>query len=125
LSSGRRISLAGLAALMGGSGVLHFVKPEPYERIVPRIIGHAEAVVFYSGIAEIVASALLTIPTTRRFGAWLTVVILIGVFPANVQMALDGGTPGGGFFAGSTVLLWLRLPLQPVLIWWAYTFARG
>lgn len=110
---------------MGISGILHLVKPEPYERIVPRIIGHAEMLVFYSGIAEIASSALLAIPRTRRLGAGLTILILIAVFPANVQMALDGATPGGGFFTGSSVLLWLRLPVQALLIWWAYTFVRG
>lgn len=105
--------------------MLHLIKPEPYERIVPRIIGHAEALVFYSGIAEIVSSVLLAMPRTRRLGAGLIMLILIAVFPANVQMALDGATPGGGFFTGSNVMLWLRLPVQPLLIWWAYTFFRG
>ncbi|HEX2258737.1 MAG TPA: DoxX-like family protein [Actinomycetota bacterium] len=121
----RRLSLTGLVALMGISGLLHLVKPEPYERIVPRIIGHPEALVFYSGLTEIASSVLLAIPRTRRIGAGLIMIILVAVFPANIQMALDGPTPGGGFFTGSSVRLWLRLPVQPLLIWWAYTFFRA
>lgn len=125
LGWGRLFLLIGLAGLMGVSGVLHLVKPEPYERIVPRILGHAEALVLYSGIAEILAGLLLINPRSRRLGARLTILILILVFPANIQMALDGPVPGGGFFTGSALLLWLRLPIQPLLIYWAYTFARS
>ena len=120
----RRISLAGLIALMVGSGILHLVKPAPYVKIVPRALGNAELYVFWSGIAEILAGVLLLIPATRRFGAKFTAVLLIAVFPANVQMALDGAVPDGGFFAGSDLMLWLRLPVQPLLIYWAWTFAN-
>ena len=110
---------------MVGSGILHLVKPAPYVKIVPRVLGNAELYVFWSGIAEILAGVLLLIPATRRFGARFTAVLLIAVFPANVQMALDGAVPGGGFFTGSDLVLWLRLPLQPLLIYWAWTFASN
>lgn len=79
----------------------------------------------WSGLLEILAGMLLLVPGTRRLGALLTVAILVGVYPANVQMALDGPKPGGGWFAGSAALLWLRLALQPLLIYWAWTFARN
>lgn len=121
----RRLSLAGLVLLMTGSGVLHLRKPELYLPIVPRALGHAEFFVFWSGVLEIVAGLLVLVPRTRRWGAMLTAIVLIAVFPANVQMALDGARPGGGWFAGSTLMLWLRLTLQPVLVWWAWTFARS
>jgi uncharacterized membrane protein len=93
-------------------------------KIVPRALGNAELYVFCSGIAEILAGVLLLIPATRRFGAKFTAVLLIAVFPANVQMALDGAVPDRGFLAGSDLMLWLRLPVQPLLIYWAWTFAK-
>lgn len=120
----RRLSLAGLVLLMVGSGALHLRKPEIYLPIVPKALGHAEFFVFWSGIVEIVAGTLLLASRTRRWGALLTALLLVAVLPANVQMALDGPRPGGGWFAGSRVMLWLRLPLQPVLIWWALTFRK-
>lgn len=120
----RRASPAGLAVLLGGSGVLHLVKPEPYQRIVPRVLGHEEFFVLASGIVELLAAALLWAPATRRWGGALTAALLVAVFPANVSMALDGPDPDGGFFTGSALLLWLRLPLQPVLIWWAWSLVR-
>lgn len=124
MSPFRRISLAGLALLMGGSGAIHLNKPELYTPLVPRFLGHAEFFVFWSGILEITAALLLLVPRTRRWGALLTMAILVAVYPANIQMAIDGGQPGGGWYAGSTLMLWLRLPVQPLLVWWAWTFFR-
>jgi uncharacterized membrane protein len=118
------LSLAGLVALMAASGVLHLVRPEPYVRIVPRPLGNPEPYVFWSGIAELVAGALLLLPRSRSLGAKLTAALLILFFPANVKMALDGAVPGGNWFTGSDLMLWLRLPVQPLLVWWAWSFAR-
>lgn len=123
--TGRRVSLAGLVLLMAGSGVLHLRKPEMYLPIVPRVLGDPAPYVFWSGVAELLAAGLLAVPGTRRAGAWFTTALLVAVFPANVQMALDGARPDGGWFTGSDLALWLRLPLQPLLVWWAWTFARN
>jgi uncharacterized membrane protein len=49
----------------------------------------------------------------------------VAVFPANVQMALDGGLAGAGSPANSAALAWLRLPLQIPLILWAISVARA
>jgi uncharacterized membrane protein len=109
---------------MAGGGVAHFVVPEAYERIVPRWLGDPRAVVLASGAAEVAAGALLAVPATRRAGAWATVVVLVAVFPANVQMAVDGGIAGAGFPLGSPVAAWLRLPLQVPLVAWALALSR-
>ncbi len=113
-----------LAALMMGAGVSHFAVPEAYERIVPRWLGNPRAAVLASGAAEVAAGALLALPATRRAGAWATVVVLVAVFPANVQMALDGGIAGAGFPLASPVAAWLRLPLQVPLVVWAWALTR-
>ncbi|HEV2766611.1 MAG TPA: hypothetical protein VGV63_02750 [Acidimicrobiales bacterium] len=113
-----------LAALMMGAGVSHFAVPEAYERIIPRWLGNPRGVVLASGAAEVAAGALLALPATRRAGAWATVAVLVAVFPANVQMALDGGIAGAGFPFGSPLVAWLRLPLQAPLVVWAWALTR-
>jgi len=106
------------------AGILHFVIPRGYQRIVPRLIGHAPLLVAASGVAEIVAGALIAVPRTRRLGAGLAFVLLLVVWPANVQMALDGGIPDAGFPAGSALVSWIRVPLQVPLLVWAWRQAR-
>lgn len=112
-----RLSLAGLLL---ASGLAHFIVPGPYRRIVPRALGHAPLLVAASGVAELMAAALIAVPRTRRVGAGLAFVILLVVWPANLQMALDAGSPDGA----SAVLTWLRVPLQIPLLIWAWRLAR-
>ncbi len=99
-----------LAAFLVAAGILHFVATSTYERIVPRVLGHPRLLVQVSGAAEILCGALLA--------------LFVAVFPANVQMALDGGLRGAGFPANSAIASWLRLPLQIPLIVWAHRFTR-
>ena len=123
MTARRRTSLAGLATLIGGSGVLHLVAPRFYRRIVPAPLKrrHAE-VVAVSGVAEIACALLLLHPRTRRAAALGTASLLVAVFPANVQMALDGGYPDAPFPANSRLGAWLRLPVQVPLVLWALSF---
>ena len=75
-------------------------------------------VVYLSGVLEIVFALLLLPLTTRHVAAWLIIFLLIAVFPANMQMALN-------FRRKHNPYLWLaiaRLPLQPLLIWWAWIY---
>lgn len=125
MSRRHTLSAVGLAALIGGSGVLHLVVPAPYRRIVPRpLSAWSGQVVAASGVAEIACAALLLSPRTRRHGGLATSLLLAAVFPANVQMALDGGYPDAPFPANSAVAAWLRLPLQVPLVLWALRLRR-
>lgn len=119
----RRTSLAGLAGLVGGSGILHLAAPRFYRRIVPAPLQRRRAeIVAASGLAEIVCAILLFNPRTRPAAALATAALLVAVFPANVQMAIDGGYPDAPFPANSRLGAWLRLPLQVPLVLWALSF---
>src|SRR5665213_4431650 len=112
----RSKSAACMAALMAGSGVLHFLQTDAYARIVPHFLPDPRAVVQVSGVAEMICGAMVAFPKTRRIGGLCTAALLIAVFPANIQMALDGGYKGAAFPFNSVGLAWLRLPLQFPLI---------
>jgi uncharacterized membrane protein len=106
------------------AGVMHFVVPELYVQIVPPFLPGRLALVYLSGVAEIAVGIGLLIPRTRRYAAWATIALLVAIFPANVYMATHGvvieGVPGGG--DPSQLVRWGRLPLQGVLILWAFWY---
>jgi uncharacterized membrane protein len=76
-----------LAALLLGSGVLHFVMPKPYDAIVPvELPGSQRFYTQASGVAELAVGGLLLSPRTRRLGALSAVALFVAVFPANVKL---------------------------------------
>ena len=99
------------------AGVNHFVMPRVYMRMMPRYVPFHQFMVIASGIVEIALGALLLLPTYRSLAAWGVIALLLFIFPANIHH-LTSRKPGVG---PPVWLLWLRLPLQAVLIWWAYS----
>jgi uncharacterized membrane protein len=102
-------------------GALHFVIPGTYEKIIPRALGRQREIVYLSGVLEVAAGLLLAHPRTRRFGGFFAAFVLVAVFPANVQMALDSGSPAASARGAAA---WLRLPLQVPLVAWAVRHGR-
>lgn len=99
------------------AGVLHFVTPKFYEQMMPDWIPlHREAVAV-SGVAEVVGGVALLDGRTARFGFWWLTALLVAVFPANLHMATDPEkVPVVSKRNIPRWLLWLRLPLQPLMI---------
>jgi len=103
------------------TGVLHFLRPEYFEQIVPDYLPAHHEIVLISGAAEIAGGVAVAFPQSRRWaGAWL-IALLIAVFPANVNMAINSGR----FDSIAPALLWARLPLQALLIWWVFRATHG
>ena len=103
------------------AGVNHFRNTGFYLRMMPPAVPFHLAMVQISGVAEIALGILLLVPATIVPAAWGLIALLIAVFPANLQMALHPGT----FPEFSPRALWLRLPLQAVLIGWAWWMTMG
>jgi len=62
--------VAGLVTLLGGSSIIHAVRPQAFEPLVPPVLGSARAWVYASGVVEFTCAALLAAPATRRWGGW-------------------------------------------------------
>jgi uncharacterized membrane protein len=102
------------------SGALHFLRPDVYEQIMPGYVPAHRELVLASGAAEIAGAVAVVFPRTRGgAGLWLAAV-LVAIFPANVHMALHPGR----YPSLPAPLLWARLPLQPLLVWWALRATR-
>jgi len=108
-----------LAVAMIAVGVLHFVHPDGFVKIVPSFLPAPRALVLVSGFFEILGGLGLLHPRTRRSAAIGLIALYFAVFPANINMAMNDIQPAGGHIP--EVLLWLRLPLQIGLValaWW-------
>ena len=119
-----RIGRVVMGVLYGVAGVGHFVLTRTYEGIMPDYLPAHRALVLVSGAAEIAGGIGVLVPRSmlpiRRTAAWGIVLLLIAVMPANVWMVQHPERfPGVPLWA-----MWVRLPLQLVLIWWAYRYTR-
>ena len=73
--------------------------------------------IYLSGVAEIIGGLAVLAPRLRRVAGWGLIALLVAVFPANIQMAIDAGTFANQF---PVWLIWLRLPMQGLFVWWVY-----
>lgn len=111
-------SLIIMSAVYILAGLNHFKNPKLYESIIPPFFENKKWINYISGLMEVVLGIGLLIEETRSISAIGIIILLIAVFPANIYMCIDQKA-GLGF---SKVFLYLRLPLQFVLIYWAYLY---
>ncbi|MGH2517429.1 MAG: DoxX family protein, partial [Ktedonobacterales bacterium] len=107
-----RASMSAIFVIAGG---VHLVRPAIYLPIMPPALPRPLDLIYISGVCEILGGIGLLVPRARPAATYGLIALLIAVFPANVQMALNG-------FAQSSTPAWVRaallarLPLQAVLI---------
>ncbi len=104
------------------SGTAHLTHPEIFTSIVPPQLGHADLLVAVSGVAELAGGIGLLVPATRSAAAIGLIVLLVAVWPANIYMAIaaDHFTT-----VAPAWVIWLRVPLQLLLIWWVAAARRA
>lgn len=111
-----------LAGLLAGVGVTHFTAPRSFDATIPKFLpGKPRTWTYASGVAEFALAAGLVAPRTRKAAALASAAFFVGVFPANVKMAVDWRhrpTP-------QKAAVIARLPLQVPLVLWARNVARN
>jgi uncharacterized membrane protein len=109
-----------LAGLLAAAGAAHFAAPRTFDAMVPRgLPGTPRAWTYASGAAELALAAGVALPRTRRTAALATAAFFVGVFPANVKMAVDWRHRPAPLKAAALA----RLPLQVPLVRWARAVA--
>ncbi len=112
------ISRQVLAVFFILAGLNHFLSPSVYLQMIPPYLPWPGGLIAISGVAEIAGGLGVFYPPLRVAAAWGLILLLIAVFPANIQAAISGMSLGGKPISHSVLLL--RLPLQLVLIFWVY-----
>ncbi|MFT5874973.1 MAG: putative membrane protein [Clostridium sp.] len=109
-----------LGFLLVFAGIAHFTTTEFYLKAMPSYLPFHEIIVYASGILEILLGVLLVISKTTRKAALAIIILFIAVFPANINMYLNHTD----FPDMSETALLIRLPIQLLLIGWAYIYTR-
>lgn len=118
-AGGRSRLLLGITFI--GAGINHFANPRHYEWIVPPSLkGRAQSVVAVSGVAEVAGGLGVLLPWTRRSAGLGLIALLAAVFPANLYMA----RAHEDFRKIPRWALYARLPLQPLMMLWAWRATR-
>lgn len=96
------------------SGTLHLVRPDAFLFLMPPWLPFPIALIVLSGVAEVFSAVLLLMH--RRIAGLFAILVLFAVWPANWWFAIDA------LETSPETALWafLRLPLQLILIWWAW-----
>lgn len=116
----KRFFLYIMAVLYVAAGLAHFRIPDYYMAIMPPYLPWHTELVYISGACEIIIGLLLIPKATRRVAAWLLIVLLIAVFPANIQMTINYANENNPQLWVSIV----RLPIQILLVWLAWIYTR-
>ena len=106
-----------LAGVLAGAGVLHLVRPEVFDPLIPPFLPAPRVWTYASGVAELVCAAAVAVPRTRRLGGLASAALLVAVFPGNLWMVVEPGD----------VPRWVavaRLPLQVPLVLWGLQIGR-
>jgi uncharacterized membrane protein len=111
-------SLLLLAILFIAAGIMHFVNPGFYLKMMPPYLPYHLELVYISGVFEILGGIGILVPFARKFSGYGLIALLIAVFPANIQMLINHINAGGS--TGATIALIIRLPIQILLIYWVY-----
>lgn len=107
-----------MAAIYIIAGLNHFRKPRMYQNIIPPYFSNPKLLNQLAGLAEIVLGILLCFQKTTVMAAWGVIALLIAVFPANLFMYQDQKAG----FGLPKWLLFIRLPLQLLLMFWAWCY---
>ncbi len=112
------VYLMGLAYIL--AGINHFVHPDFYMKMLVGFLPYPSALNMISGAIEIILGIGVMLPKTRNVSAWGIILLLIAVFPANINMAIHANEWGL-----SVIGLYARLPIQFLLIWWAFVYTKA
>src|ERR1700677_231028 len=101
------------------AGANHFRVPDWYMKIMPPYLPFHRPLVLISGVFEIALGAVLLVPRVSWLAAWGLIALLVAIFPANIYVYQRQE-----ILPGPPLLHLLRLPLQGVLIWWAWIYTK-
>jgi uncharacterized membrane protein len=109
-----------MAFMYAFAGIMHFMKPKAYMRIMPRYLPNHKALVLWSGVAELVLGMGLCFPQTKDLAVYGIILMLLVFLLVHFYM-LSGEKASAGI---PKWVLIIRIPLQFGLMYWAYWYLQ-
>ena len=110
---------AGLCVMFLVTALAHFNSTRhDLARMVPPIFRHPLAVIYFTGICEVLGAIGLLLPWTRIYAAAGLILFMVAILPANIHAAKAKVTLRGK----PATPLTARIPMQVLFIaltWWA------
>jgi len=110
-----------LAIVFVFTGLGHFIMSEPMAQMLPSWVPMRMPIIYITGVVELAAAAGLLVPRVCRLTGIYLIAFLILVLPANIYAAINRVEMGG--HSMGPPYLFIRIPLQLILIIWTYWFA--
>jgi len=117
----KKVSLVILIGFYMLAGVNHFRSPDSYIRIIPAYLPAPHVLNLLAGIFEIVFGAMLVFKQTRTIAAWGIILMLVAFLPVHIDMIIHAPIMLGALKV-TPLIAWLRIPLQALLILWAWWY---
>ena len=109
-----------MATIYVAAGLMHFIRPKMYMRILPSYLPGHKFLVNFSGLAEIVIGIALCFSETKNFAIYCVIAMLTFFLPVHLHMLFEKRASMG---LPKWMLIW-RIPLQFLLMFWAYSYLK-
>ncbi len=117
----KKVFLYIMTVMYAAAGIYHFVNPKFYINIMPDCFRVHSLLNITGGVSEIVLAVMLLVESARKPASFLIIAMLVVfLLLIHIPMAID-------FYKTDHQELWIaiiRLPLQLVLIWWAWLYTK-
>ncbi len=112
-----------MSSMLIFTAVAHFVFTKGMTQMIPDFFPLKKELVYLTGILEILFAIGLLIPKTKVITAWILILFLLLVFPANIKATMENINYQTGELDGNGIeYLWFRIPLQILFIAWVFFF---
>ncbi len=110
-----------MSAMLIFTAIGHFVFTEGMMAMIPDMFPFKRALVYFTGILEILFAIGLLTPKIKMQTGWTLILFFIGILPANIKASMENINYQTGELDGNGLdYLWFRIPLQLLFIFWVY-----
>ncbi|OUS18641.1 hypothetical protein A9Q93_03615 [Nonlabens dokdonensis] len=119
----RKLLLYSFVAFYAFAGIMHFITPEVYLKVIPDWLGNKILLNYAAGAVEIAVAVLALIRTTRKFAGYLAIAMLAAFIISHVYF-IQIGSCAGDLCIPEWIGYFRLILIHPLLIYWAWKISK-